>query len=70
MFDEDDLDIDEFVAEADKWDDLYLDSTIHAVELYEAYQAKEVIQDFLSRKSLGDFKATNPFSKRIWLKSC
>jgi hypothetical protein len=62
------FDADTFVAEARKWDDLYLYSTIHAVELYEAYQAKEVIQDFLSRKSLGDFKATNPFSKRIWLK--
>jgi hypothetical protein len=69
MLDEEDLDIDDFVAEANKWDDLYLYSTIHAVELYEhPYQVQEVIQDFLSRKSLGDFKATNPFSKRIWLK--
>ena len=42
---------------------------IHAVELYEhPRQVKQVIQEFLSRKSLGDFKATNPFAKRIWLK--
>jgi hypothetical protein len=68
MIDQEELDVDEIVAGAEKWDDLYLHSTIHAVELYEAYQAKEVIQEFLSRKSLGDFKATNPFSKRIWLK--
>ena len=69
MFDKEVLDVDEFVAEARKWDDLYLHSTIHAVELYEhPYQVKQVIQEFLSRKSLGDFKATNPFAKRIWLK--
>ena len=69
MFDKEELDVDEFVAEARKWDDLYLYSTIHAVELYERpYQVKQVIQEFLTGKSLGDFKATNPFAKRIWLK--
>ena len=69
MFDEDELDVDELVAGAERWDDLYLYSTIHAVELYERpHEAKEVIQAFLSRKRLGDFKATNPFAKRIWLK--
>jgi len=65
----DDVELDDFVAEARKWDDLYLHSTIHAVELDEhPYQVKQVIQEFLSRKSLGDFKATNPFAKRVWLK--
>jgi hypothetical protein len=69
MIDQEGLDVEEIVAGAERWDDLYLHSTIHAVELYEhPYEGKEVIQDFLSRKSLGDFKATNPFSKRIWLK--
>jgi hypothetical protein len=65
----DDGELDDFVAEARKWDDLYLHSTIHAVELYEhPYEVRQVIQEFLSRKSLGDFKATNPFAKRVWLK--
>ena len=69
VFDEEELDVDEFVAEGRKWDDLYLYSTIHAVELYERpYQVKQVIQEFLTRKSLGDLRATNPFAKRIWLK--
>src|SRR3954454_11962707 len=69
MFDKETLDVDEFVAGARKWDDMYLYSTIHAVELYERpYQVRQVIRDFLSRKNLGDFKATNPFAKRIWLK--
>jgi hypothetical protein len=65
----DDGELDDLLAEARKWDDLYLYSTIHAVELYEhPRQVKQAPQDFLSRKSLGDFKATNPFAKRIWLK--
>jgi hypothetical protein len=69
MIDQEELDVEEIVAGAERWDDLYLDSTIHAVELYECpYQVQEVIQEFLDRKSLGDFKATNPFAKRIWLK--
>jgi hypothetical protein len=69
VVDKEELDIDQFVAEARKWDDLYLSSTIHAVELYEhQYQVQQVIQEFLSRKSSGDLKATNPFAKRIWLK--
>ena len=34
MSDQKHFDIDEFVAEANRWDDLYLHSTIHAVELY------------------------------------
>ena len=62
---DDDFDIDEFVAEANKWDDLYLNSTIHAVELYHRQsQVREVILKFLSRKNRGAFKLTNPFSKR------
>jgi hypothetical protein len=70
MFDEeDDFKVDEFVAEATKWDDLYLNSTIHAIELYEhPQQVRRVIQEFLSRKNRGAFKLTNPFSKMIWLR--
>jgi hypothetical protein len=69
MFDEKDFDIDEFVAAANKWDDLYLNSTIHAVELYHRQsQVREIILKFLSRRNRGAFKLTNPFSKRIWLR--
>jgi hypothetical protein len=51
MFDKKDFDIDEFVAEANKWDDLYLHSTIHGVELYHRQsQVREIILKFLSRK--------------------
>src|SRR5216683_7568525 len=66
---DDDFDVHEFVAEANKWDDLYLHSTIHAVELYHRQsQVREIILKFLSRKNRAAFKLTNPFSKRIWLR--
>ena len=69
MLDEEHFDIDEFVAEANKWDDVYLHSTIHAVELYHRQsQVREIILKFLSRKNRAAFKLTNPFSKRIWLR--
>jgi hypothetical protein len=64
-----DVDVDEIVAGARKWDDLYFQSTIHAVELYEdPYEVKQVIQEFLSGRNKGGFKLTNPWSKRIWLR--
>jgi hypothetical protein len=69
MSDEDHFNIDEFVSEANRWDDLYLNSTIHAVELYHRQsQVREIILKFLSRKNRKAFKLTNPFSKRIWLR--
>ena len=69
MSDEEHFDIDEFVAEANRWDDLYLHSTIHAVELYHRQSdVREIILKFLSRKNRAAFKLTNPFSKRIWLR--
>ena len=69
MSDQKHFDINEFVAEANRWDDLYLHSTIHAVELYHRQsQVREIILKFLSRKNRGAFKLTNPFSKRIWLR--
>jgi hypothetical protein len=47
----DDGELDDFVAGARTWDDLYLRSTIHAVELYERpRQVKQVVQEFLSRE--------------------
>jgi hypothetical protein len=64
-----DVDVDEIVAGARKWDDLYLQSTIHAVELYEdPHNVQQVIQEFLSGRNKGEFKLTNPWSKRIWLR--
>ena len=69
MSDEEHFDIDEFVAEANRWDDLYLNSTIHAVELYHrSISGPRNHIEFLSRKNRGAFKLTNPFSKRIWLR--
>jgi hypothetical protein len=66
---DDDFDVHEFVAEANKWDDLYLNSTIHAVKLYHRQsQVREIILKFLSHKNRAAFKLTNPFSKRIWLR--
>jgi hypothetical protein len=64
-----DVDVDETVAGARKWDDLYLQSTIHAVELYERPdEVEQVIQKFLSGRNKEAFKLTNPWSKRIWLR--
>src|ERR1700730_3100981 len=64
-----DVDVDEIVAGARKWDDLYLQSTIHAVELYEdPHNVQQVIQEFLSGRNKGEFKLTNPWAKRIWLR--
>ena len=61
MFDKEVLDADALVAEARKWDDLYLHSTIHAVELYERpYQVKQVIQEFLSRQEPGRLQSHEP----------
>jgi hypothetical protein len=69
LFVKNDVDVDEIVAGARKWDDLYLQSTIHAVELYEnPYKVKQVIQEFLSGRNKESFKLTNPWSKRIWLR--
>jgi hypothetical protein len=64
-----DVDIDKVVAGTRKWDDLYLQSTIHAVELYQdPREVQRVIQKFLSGRNKGAFKLTNPWSKRLWLK--
>jgi hypothetical protein len=69
LFVKQDVDIDEIVAGTRKWDDLYLGSTIHAVELYEdRRKVKQVIQEFLSGRNKRAFKLTNPSSKRIWLR--
>ena len=69
LFVKQDVDVDEIVAGTRKWDDLYLGSTIHAVELYEdRRKVKQVIQEFLSGKNKGAFKLTNPSSKRAWLR--
>jgi hypothetical protein len=69
MSNEEHFDINGFVAEANRWDDLYLHSAIHAVELYHRQSdVREIILEFLSRKNRGAFKLTNPFSKRIWLR--
>jgi hypothetical protein len=69
LFQDQNINIDEIVAGARKWDNLYLRSTIHAVELYEdPHEVEHVIQEFLSGRNKGAFKLTNPFSKRIWLR--
>ena len=69
LFVKQDVDIDEVVAGTRKWDDLYLESTIHAVELYQdPHEVQRVIQKFLSGRTKGAFKLTNPWSKRLWLK--
>jgi hypothetical protein len=69
LFVKQDVDVDEIVAGTQKWDDLYLGSMIHAVELYEdRRKVKQVIQEFLSGRNKGAFKLTNPWSKRAWLR--
>jgi hypothetical protein len=69
LFVKNNVEVDEIVAGARKWDDIYLKSTVHAVELYEdPYVVKQVIQQFLSGRNKGGFKLTNPWSKRIWLR--
>jgi hypothetical protein len=69
LFVKQDVDVDEIVAGTRKWDDLYLGSTIHAVELYEdRRKVKQAIQEFLSGRNKRAFKLTNPSSKRIWLR--
>jgi hypothetical protein len=69
LFVKQDVDVDEIVAGTRKWDDRYLGSMIHAVELYEdRRKVKQVIQEFLSGKNKGAFKLTNPSSKRAWLR--
>src|ERR1700738_2466301 len=69
LFVKQDVDIDEFVAGTRKWDDLYLQSTIHAVELYQdPHEVQRIIQKFLSGRNKGAFNLTNPWSKRLWLK--
>ena len=69
MSTEENIDADEIVAAAEKWDSMYLKGTTHSVELYEhAQDVQEIVQEFLSRKNRGAFKLTNPFSKQIWLR--
>jgi hypothetical protein len=64
-----DVDVDEIVAGTRWWDDQYLGSAIHAVELYEnPSKVKQVIREFLSGRNKAAFKLTNPASKRGWLR--
>jgi hypothetical protein len=69
VFNKEEFDVEKFVAGAEKWDELYLKATIHAVERYnDPRDARATIQQFLSRKNRGAFKLTNPHSKQIWLR--
>jgi len=63
------FDVERFAKEAEKWDNKYLEATINAVELYEdPREVASSIQKFLSPRYRYDFKAVNPYSKRIWMK--
>jgi hypothetical protein len=54
---------------AHEWDNKFLRASLHSVRLYEdPTLVEEVIEEFLSKETRGAFKATNPFSKRIWMK--
>lgn len=59
--------IDAFFGKAKEFNNKYLRAQIHAVEQYDSPRQGQVrINEFLSRESQWDFKATNPYSNQIW----
>jgi hypothetical protein len=62
------MDWSDIIENANDWDQRYLDGVVHSLELYENPEdLRRVIQEYLSFKNRGAFKATNPYSKRLWL---
>ena len=56
------------ILDAEEWDQKYLEVTVHSLERYEnGRDLEQTIRQFLSRKNRGEFKITNPYSKRLWL---
>lgn len=63
------LSVDAVLRRAKRWDDRYLRVTLHAVEVSNEDDDRkaELIDQFLSYTNRHDFKATNPFSKQMFL---
>lgn len=59
-----------YYAEAEYWDGRYSRASIRALErFHDPSDLGCVIEEFMSKKSRGAFRATNPFSKQLWLKA-
>lgn len=63
------LSVDAVLRRAKRWDGRYLRVTLHAVEVSDADDDRkaELIDEFLSYSNRHAFKATNPFSKQMFL---
>jgi hypothetical protein len=61
------LSVDELIKRAEEWDKRYLTATVHSLELYDGDDADDLQRQFLSKRSKGAFKLTNPYAKRLWL---
>lgn len=63
------LSVPEVLADQKGWDNRYLQSVIHSIEISDndPREKEALIEQFLSRETRGSFKATNPYSKQIFL---
>jgi hypothetical protein len=61
------LSVPDLIKKAEAYDDKYLNVMVHAIELRDRDRREQLIQEFLSKKNRGAFKATNPHSKKLWL---
>ena len=59
--------VDDLVREAEEWDRRYLDVVVHSLAVYDAEDQDDLIREFLSKRYRGNFKLTNPHSKKLWL---
>jgi hypothetical protein len=63
------LSVPEVLAEQKGWDEKYLGAVIHSIQVSDndAEEKQDLIEEFLGRETSGLFRATNPYSKRIFL---
>ncbi len=61
------LTIPELIEKANEWDQRYLAVTVHSIEKSDPDRQRSLVREFLSNENRGAFKATNIFSKRLWL---
>jgi hypothetical protein len=61
------LSIPELIEKAHEWDHRYLDVTVHSIERSDPERCRALVREFLSEENRGAFKATNVYSKRIWM---
>lgn len=61
------LTIPELIEKAEEWDQRYLDVTVYSIERSDPERHRALVREFLGKENRGAFKATNAFSKKLWM---